>query len=136
MSWSYDSLLATSRDRLRLLIGDTIASDQQFSDEELDWLLTSNGNGLYQTAAASCRALAARYSRYADKWVGDLKILASQKSRSYLAMADSFDTQAGVQPWSVPSAGGVRIAEKEEAAADTSLVQPEFVRGMMTNTGS
>ena len=136
MSWSYDIVSGTTRDRVRLLIGDTLSTDQQFSDEELDWLITDNGNGLYRTAASACRTLAARYSRYADKWVGDLKILASQKSRNYLAMAEGFGTQASVQSWAIPTAGGVYVADKENAAADTSLVQPEFVRGMMRDSGA
>ena len=136
MSWTYDILLATNRDKVRLLIGDTLSTDQQFSDEELDWLLLENGNGLYRTASAACRALATRYSRYADKWVGDLKILASQKARGYLAMAQELDKKSSASSWAVPTAGGVYVDEKEAAAADTSLVQPEFVRGMMTNTES
>lgn len=136
MSWTYNTELTVSRDQLRLLIGDTLSTDQQFSNEELDWMLTENGNGLYRSAASACRMLAARYSRYADKWVGDLKILASQKSRSYLAMADTFAQQASTQSWAVPTAGGVYVAEKEAAAENTSLVQPEFVRGMMANTGA
>lgn len=136
MSWTYEILLATSRDKLRLLIGDTLSADQQFSDEELDWLLTENGDGLYRTAAAACRALATRYSRYADKWVGDLKILASQKARGYLAMAQELDTKSSSMSWAVPTAGGVYVAEKEAATENTALVQPEFSRGMMTNAGS
>jgi len=136
VSWTYDTRLTTNRDQVRLLVGDTLSTDQQFSDEEFDYLIASNGNGLYRTAAAACRVLASRYSRYADKWVGDLKILASQKSRNYLAMAESFDAKSGAQSWAVPTAGGVKVAEKEAAAADTSLVQPEFVRGMMTNSGT
>jgi hypothetical protein len=51
-------------------------------------------------------------------------------------MAESMDKQAGSQPWAVPTAGGIYVDEKDAAAADTSLVQPEFVRGMMTNTES
>lgn len=136
MSWSYDPELTEDKDRVRLLIGDTISTQQQFQDEELVWILSENGSSIYAAAASACRMLAAKYSRQADKWVGDLKILASQKARSYLALAESFDAKAGSQMWAIPSAGGVYVDEKEAAAADTSLVQPEFTRGMMTNTES
>lgn len=136
MSWTYNIESGLVRDQVRLLIGDTLSTDPQFSDEELDWLATSNGSGLYRTAGAACRVLATRYSRYADKWVGDLKILASQKARNYLVMAASFDKQSGAQSWAVPTAGGIYVDEKEAAAEDTTLVQPEFTRGMMTNTES
>lgn len=126
--WSYEpSAVAGDRDRLRLLIGDTLVSDQQFQDEELDYLLTSSGN-LMSAAATACRALSARYARYADKWVGDLKILASQKARAYERLADQFEARGAT--YALPSAGGVYVAEKEVAAADSALVQPAFRVGV------
>lgn len=133
MAWTYDSALGTDTDRLRFLIGDTDTADQQFQDSELEYLLTTHGT-LYAAAAVACRALASRFARYADKWVGDLKILASQKARAYLELATSFDTKAmGSAVWSIPTAGGVYTSDKEEQEANTALVQGTFKVGMHDN---
>lgn len=136
MSWTYDeTTLATSiRNRVRLKLGDTDFKDQQLQDEELDQFITEAGteDGAVVLAA---RALASRYARSVDKWVGDLKILASQKHRAYLDLLDKtlVATASGVS-LAVPTAGGVYVAEKEAMEGDESLVTPAFRRGMHDNS--
>jgi triphosphoribosyl-dephospho-CoA synthetase len=133
MAWTYDSALSTDTDRLRFLVGDTLSTDQQFQDAELEYLIEAHGT-LYAAAAAACRSLASKYARYADKWVGDLKILASQKSRAYAALAETFETKAvGASTWAIPTAGGVYTADKAEQEANTALEQGTFKRGMHDN---
>jgi len=134
MAWSYNPSLVSTRDRVRVLIGDTDVDDQQLTDEEIAFFLSSEGNQ-YAASALACRVLAAKYARYADKWVGDLKILASQKSRAYERLAEAYDTQANASASfsGVPSAGGIYVADKDEQEADTSLVTPSFRRGSMDN---
>jgi len=125
--WSYDPTGATSLDKLRLLIGDTDATDQLLQNEELTTLLSAAGSPT-SAAATACRTLAARFARFADKWVGDLKILASQKARAYERLAEQYEARGAV--YAVPSAGGVRTAEKQAQAANTELVQPSFRIGV------
>jgi hypothetical protein len=134
MAWTYDSTATEPRDQLRLLIGDVLQADQQFQDEELDYILTGHPS-LLSAAAAACRALASRYARYADKWVGNLKILASQKSRQYLRQAEEFDQQLvkSHQLHGVPSAGGVYVMEKVAYRQNDALVQNTIQRGMHDN---
>jgi hypothetical protein len=117
--------------RTRFILGDTEDTGHEFEDEELNMLLA-----LYPTperaAIAAVRTLIAKYSGAVDKWVGDLKILASQKVTHYkdlLVQMTDMDTFIGT-----PSAGGVYVAEKEASIANTSLVQPFFSRGMDDNT--
>lgn len=132
MSWSYDPALPETLDRVRLLIGDTITNDQQLSDEEIYSMLMIYG-AVNSTAVAACRALAARYARYADKWVGDLKILASQKHRAYLELAEELRTagsSAMGAALAVPTAGGIYVSEKEAYEGNTNRVVPFFRRGM------
>jgi hypothetical protein len=128
MSFSYDTSLATSKDRVRFAIGDTDKDDPQFSNEEITALLTIYGS-VTVTASAAARALSAKYSREADKWVGDLKILASQKARAYKDLAESLES-AATSATGVPSAGGISVAQKQAYEADTDRVAPFFKRDM------
>lgn len=131
MAWTYDTSLATQRDTVRLLVGDTISTDPQMSDEELDALLLVHGS-VKATAINVALALAAKYARFADKWVGDLKILASQKSRAYYELAKQLGSSRGFSG-GVPSAGGIYTSDKEATEGDEGLVKPHFRRGFMDN---
>lgn len=125
MAWTYDPELPTDKDRVRLLIGDTDSAASLFSDEELTALISLYG-GVNSAAVAAARGLAAKYSRNADKWVGDLKILASQKARAYLDLATALEKSMSSR--GVPSAGGIRISQKETMDADENRVRPSFRR--------
>lgn len=137
MSWSYhpETLLNPDDEfydlhRLRFILGDTVESGHEFEDEELSLLLQ-----LYTTPEAAApvaiRTRIAKYAGHVDKWVGDLKILASQKVKHFTdLLTELTGTDAFV---GTPSAGGVYVAEKEAAALNTSLVQPFFTRGMDDN---
>ena len=131
MSWTYSqSQLDEPRNQVRLKLGDTDSSDQQLQDEEIDQFLAETDSVEGATLAAA-RALAARYSRSVDKWVGDLKILGSQRSRHYLALVKALSGKASIH--AVPSAGGVFQAEKEDMEQNNALVQPFFRRGQHDN---
>lgn len=126
MAWTYDPKLVTDKDRVRLLLGDTSSSAPLLQDEEIAGLIAVYG-GAHAATIAAARALAAKYSREADKWVGDLKILASQKSKAFLELATAL-AEGGSPSYGVPSAGGIRISEKENMEDDTNRVSPSFKR--------
>lgn len=131
MSFTYEeTLLDVPRNQVRLKLGDTDKNDPQLQDEEIDQLLdeTDSVDGAVRLAAS---ALAAKYSRSVDKWIGDLKILASQRSRHYLELAKSLGGRASIH--AVPSAGGVFVADKESIESNESLATPAFRRGMHDN---
>lgn len=124
MTWTYDgNPAAVPRDAVRFLCGDTDTTDQLVTDEEIAWLLTENPN-VYSAAAEACRAIAAKFSRYADKTVGEISESWSQKSEAYDARADDLDAKAAVL--ARPSFGGLSISEKESLDQDTDAVQPSF----------
>lgn len=139
MAWTYDPTLPTDKDRVRLIIGDTLSIEPQLQDEEIQALLDLFGGSVRAAAIGATRGLAAIYARYADKWVGDLKILASQKHEAYLRLADSLEESTniiGVGGGSgAPSAGGVYVGEKEAMEANTNRVSPFFYRGMHDHRG-
>lgn len=138
MAFTYDAetLLDPTDDsyelyQTRFMLGDTVDTGHEFEDEELLMLLS-----LFLTptasAVAATRTRIAKYAGSVDKWVGDLKILASQRVQHYtdlLAELTGADIFIGE-----PSAGGVYVADKEAAAGNTSLVQPYFRIGMDDNS--
>jgi len=63
MTWAYSTSLAADKDRVRLYIGDTDTNNQQFSDEEINALLTDNADDIFETSAQFCDSLAAKYAR-------------------------------------------------------------------------
>lgn len=135
MSWTYDETVLDTNPiyQVRLKLGDVNENDPQLQDEEIQLLLdqTDSVNGATMQGA---RLLAARYARSVDKWVGDLKILASQRHRAYLELSKSLSALALVR--GVPIAGGIRLSDKENITGDDDLVVPSFVRGLHDNTAS
>jgi len=133
MSWSYNTNLTADKDKVRLLIGDTDTDDQQLSNEELVALISLTGS-VTSAAIRAARALSAKYARQADKWVGDLKILASQKSKAYSALAEELEdmgsTFGGSRTHQQPFAGGISVAAKAAIQADTDAITPSFTRGL------
>ena len=132
MPWTYiSSALDQPLYKVRLLIGDTNTNDQQLQDEEIASFLSESGDDPLAAAAKAAKALAFKYARNVDKWVGDLKILASQRHRAYLDLYEKLSSSSGGSLTSaVPSAGGVWVAEKEAMRENTALVRPFFRRGL------
>lgn len=90
MTWTYGGDPSGSdRDKVRFSIGDTNTADQQMTDEEIAYLITTHGVGLAIVKAAY--ALAGKYARMSDKAVGDLSIKYSQRARAYLDLAKELD---------------------------------------------
>ena len=64
LSFSYNSTLSSSRDKLRFLIADTVntvKSPAVYADEELTGLLDGIESNLYQAAAMALRSRAASF---------------------------------------------------------------------------
>jgi hypothetical protein len=132
MPWTYDSELGTIRDVVRLTIGDTNPRDEQFQDEEIDYFLDANSDDVLATSKQLVRALIAKYARSVDKWVGDLKTLASQKVDHYKQLLETLEGAegSGLAFAGVPTAGGIYSAEKQAQEDRGDLAKPSFVRGV------
>lgn len=135
MSWTYTADPANStRDAVRLLIGDTDTNDQQLQDGEISWFLSQAGGSALQGAIAACRALQAKYARLADTTVDDVQVRASQRRDGYRALIASLQAQAATSPSALPYCGGISIADKAAREADTDRVEPFFTRESGTVT--
>ena len=133
MSWSYTSESGVDLDAVRLLIGDTNEDDPQLSNVEIA-IFTASSASPQAAAAKAAQALAFKYARQVDKWVGDLKILASQRSKQYQRLYEELlNLGAASLVSSVPTAGGVYQSEKDAYAANPALAPSAFQRGMNDN---
>ena len=63
MSWSFNESLTTSRDKVRLKIGDTDTNDQILSNETIDALLTEHSDDVMLATISCVRAIIAKYAR-------------------------------------------------------------------------
>jgi len=128
MAWTYSGdPSSTDLDTVRFLIGDTLTADQLLSDEEIAWALTQGS--VYNAAAIAARAIAAAFSRMADKAVDDLEIKYSQKSEQYVDLAVNLESKESHKALGV-YCGGISEADKLSNEQDTDRVPPSFKKGM------
>lgn len=134
MTWSYFTSQLDKRplDTLRLMIGDTLSSDPQLQDEEINYLISTRSN-LHGAAAECCRAIAAKFSRSVDQGSGANKVWFSQMAKAYNLKVIDFEQKATQSGAALPFAGGVSQDYKNSQAEDADRVEPAFRRGMFDN---
>ena len=95
MTWTYtNNPTGSSRDALRLAVGDTIENDPRLSDEEVEHFLGLYPDSLDLAAAKAAEAIAARYSSMAVSYVGDLDNSPHLKAEYYLRLARQLRSRA------------------------------------------
>lgn len=135
MTWSYNlSIIAnSSKDAVRLLIGDVVACDPQMQDEEIAYLVGLRGS-LYGAAAECCRAMAAKFSRSVDQQGGTSKVFYSQMAKAYTLKSIEFDNKATMFGSGTPYAGGISLSDKQIQDLNDDRVPPAFTKGIMDNS--
>ena len=144
MTWTYDGdPAANARDAIRFLIGDTDTTDQLISDEEIAWVnnqVTGSDTattGLYDASYRCCLTIASKFSRMADKAVGDLRVDMSQKAKGYREQASELKElagRAGLVP--TPYLGGMTISDRDIDRGNSDMVQPLFWQGQFDDKGT
>lgn len=135
MTWTYSGdPSSTSRDAVRFLVGDTDSTDQQVSDEEIAWALAEEGNNEL-AASVIARAIAASFSRKADKQVGDLRISFKQLSENYFELSKRLEAEGNLAA-PTPFAGGVSKSDKETREEDDDRTEPSFRRRQHDHPGA
>lgn len=93
MAWSYSGNPgANNRDSVRFLLGDTDDTDEQLQDEEVDWLLSTNNDDVYEAAIDGAMSLVAKYSRMVNRTVGDLSVEAQEYVTHYNVLIERLKT--------------------------------------------
>jgi hypothetical protein len=135
MTWSYlPQLLSTSsKDQVRLLIGDVISTCPQLADEEIVYFAGLRPS-VYGAAAECCRALANRYARSVDQQAGTTKFAFSQMAKQYLQQAAYLDSKAAELGAGLPYCGGISVTDKQVQEMTADRVEPNFTIGMMDNS--
>lgn len=134
MTWSYSGDPSSSdRDAVRFLIGDTDTTDQQLSNEEINYLLVEY-TSVDQTAIAAIGSLIAKYSRYVDQSTGDISLSYSQRINQFKELLNNIRRRMaeGVRPY----CGGLSIADKELDVENDDRVDPAFYEEMWDNNQS
>lgn len=133
-NWTYyPTKLATSpKDQVRLLIGDTVSTDPQMQDEEINFYLTQRSS-VWGAAAECCMTLATKFARSVDQAVGTAKISFSQMAQAYVRRAALFNAKAAMMGTGLPYAGGLSATDMMNALANDDRVAPNFTVGAFDN---
>jgi hypothetical protein len=134
LTWTYLTPPNALRDEVRLLTGDTDTTDPQLQDEEIA-ILTAEGTNPYNVAIKACIAIAAKYTRQADKTAGKLSISASVRAKSYRDQAMELRKLRNSRGLRI-TAGGQSFSEKQTAVMNTDALQPSFSRGQHDYPGN
>ena len=90
--------ISTSIGKVRLLIGDNVLTDIHFSDAEIEYFLSDNGNSINLAAASALEAWAAAYSTGADsEKIGDYSYTQTIVTKM-LTMAAKFREREATTP--------------------------------------
>lgn len=135
MSWTYTGNPADSNvDGVRYLVGQTSTSDPVLvNDQEIAFAVTHSGN-IWAAAVLVAESLLGQYAgKDADSiTVGNLSESYGDRSAKLQARLPNLRRQAAMRNV-VPVAGGLTIAQRQDRAADTSLVPDIFQVGMTDN---
>jgi hypothetical protein len=124
--FTYD--ISSETGQVRFYVGDTNPSDALLADDEVEFLLDAEGS-VQAAAIAAAEAIAAKFTRLADKSVGDLSISQSQKAKQYLALAERL--RRAMAKGALLYFGGISKTTKETREADTDRVEPAFTVAML-----
>ena len=127
MTWTYtNNPSGSSRDALRLAVGDTIENDPRLSDEEVEHFLGLYPDSLDLAAAKAAEAIAARYSSMAVSYVGDLDNSPHLKAEYYLKLARQLRSRAKQEEEAVEDS----IVASPGVSQDALHREPLFKRGV------
>lgn len=133
MTFSYNTALTASKDKVRLMIGDTNEDSVLLQDEEIDYFLTQNSSPT-RAAVLCCRAISAKFARQADTTVESVSVNYSQKAQAYENMARNLEAQAATSGTIAgPSATGISVAAMQAANEDADRPKPQIAEGQFTN---
>jgi len=127
LTWTYtNNPTESSRDALRLAVGDTIENDPRLSDEEVEHFLGLYPDSLDLAAAQAAEAIAARYSSMAVSYLGDLDNSPHLKAEYYLRLARQLRSRAKLAEEAVEDS----IVASPGVSLEALHREPLFKRGV------
>ncbi len=117
MTWTYGGDPSNStRDAVRWLVGDTDTTDQQVTDEEITFALSTASSNVHGAASQVCKGIAAKFARRASIGADGMSEQWTQLQTHYLGLAATYEADAkkGVAGISPSVVGAVMdIADNE-----------------------
>lgn len=99
MTWSYDTTLPTSKDKVRLRIHDTDTASQEFSDEEITAVLNDVAGDVVQAALRLAKSMAFKYAKKARNMkAGPYAEDTTKRAEMFKALAMELADEAD-EPW-------------------------------------
>ncbi|MFO0271367.1 MAG: hypothetical protein ACK53W_12635 [Gemmatimonadota bacterium] len=131
MTWTYNETLATAKDKVRWLVGDTDANEPLVQDEEIAFALSEEGS-VYAAGATVARAIAARFARRPSTSIDGLSITMRERVEHYNRLADDLAAKAtdATGGLGVPFVGGVSIDGMRTVAGDNDRTPNRLRIGM------
>ena len=125
---SYDPNLASTRDKVRFLLGDT-QEPWALSNPEIDAILNQHSDSVYTAAISLCRRLIAKYSRLASSAsVGPFSISYGELRDSYKGLLATLEQDRQENGGAIsPYVSGYDPAAKE-ADRTSGQVEPTHAR--------
>jgi len=136
VTWTYDTTLTASRDKVRFFAGDTDSTAAiTVTDEEIEGLLTLAG-GARAAAAMLCDHLALRYSQRGQQLTDDIgqSVNYGDIAKQFTERGRLLRSQASFA--GTPFAGGISAATKQAQREGIDRVQPAFSVGTHEAPGS
>ena len=118
-------------DELRLLIGDTVLSDELLTDNEVDFFLADGGSAIWGAVRAAT-AVAAKFARKVTSTSGRVSKALSDLMTHYLDLARRLEQRAE-EVSGQPVFTALTRTDKRNDRLDTDLVQPQFFIGQDDN---
>lgn len=90
MTWTYDPALRLTvpLHEVRFLIGDVNVTAQQLSDEDIEYILSRNGNNIKKSAWKAAEQMVAIYAQKANVSIGSISVPNDQRFRQWKELAD------------------------------------------------
>lgn len=132
MGWSYSGDPRDSdKDSVRFLVGDTDNCDKQLEDEEILYLIETEG-GVLRAAKAATTSLIAKFARLVTEEVGDVRIMLSERMENYKNLCKELERRAN-QSNICFIAGGLSKTDKDRVREDLDRIPPFFTRRLHEN---
>jgi hypothetical protein len=127
MSWSYDGDPTGDRkDEVRFMVGDTDATEELVSDEEITFVLgqypPDTDKPAWLASAHVADSIAAKFARRADRSIGPLSLSAKQQRDHYVELAASLRALHATNGHTTSGMGGIRPAAPRLGGGGTTYL--------------
>ena len=133
MSFTYDPNLTDKVSQVRFYIQDTF-EPSLFQDEELQYLLTANGDDVLLASTEAAYRLWVQYLHLADvSEVDNVRIEYRDKAEQFKELYEDFKKKSVTSKVKSIYFGGISKDRFNAVREDSSLVNPEFTKGGIYN---